>query len=929
MRKAVVTSLSLLVLAAVPVHAQFAFTPAPPTELYLAAPQRDAIVSAQMASASSPSGDEPAHLSAAPVMLGPVAQATGGLVITPFGDPSIPPPVVAMILQAVAIYQARFADPIAVNILFRYATTLPDGTPIPAGTLATSRATRYSGAWATYTGALIADAKSLNDAAARASLPVSPLAANVTVTSANGRALSFNTPPLLNANGSVAAGGLYDGIVTLNAAAPFQFTRPTNAQSYDALSTTEHEIDEILGLGSFVNTSSVDAFPEDAYSWSAAGVRNLTAIGKRYFSIDGGVTPIVDFNQNPTGDSGDWSNACPYVQNAFPCPGQYADITATSPEGIALDVIGYDLALPPAVATDAATVLTATNATLNGRAASNGYATDARFQYGITAAYEFSTGAVSIGSSASIIGLSSNLTGLACGTAYHFRVVATNQYGTTNGADATFVTVACPTLPPPTPLAPGTSVESNATSTSLTPTFTWSSVTGATRYGLTVRREPYGATDIVLQMTSLTGTSYVLPGGILQDGVKYRWTMTSFNSAGSESAVSAALYFRTPSTTVPPPATQGPGTATDTGFVVTGVTPTLTWTAVSGATRYGLYIWREPYAVANLVYQNVSLTETSFSLPNGALQIGVKYRWTMTAFSAAGIESPQSRALYFRTLPPPVGTPTGLRTSSTGTTVFLAWSAPTSGGAPTAYIIEAGSAPGLANLVNFSTGNTETTFSAAGVPFGAYYVRVKAMNAAGPGSASNESLLLVGTPPEPPQGLTTSMSGSTAFLAWAPPLGGSIVTNYVIEAGSAPGLSNLASFATGDTATAYVAGNVGPGVYYVRVRAANAVGLSAPSNETVLVVACAAPAAPSGLINTYNSFGTVAFSWLPSAGATTYIVEAGSAPGLADLANSDLGSAAPSFTTASVRAGTYFVRLRAQNSCGVSATSNEVTLVVP
>jgi hypothetical protein len=34
----------------------------------------------------------------------------------------------------------------------------------------------------------------------------------------------------------------------------------------------------------------------------------------------------------------------PYVQNAFSCVGQFADVTATSPEGINLDVIGYDLA---------------------------------------------------------------------------------------------------------------------------------------------------------------------------------------------------------------------------------------------------------------------------------------------------------------------------------------------------------------------------------------------------------------------------------------------------------------------------------------------------------------------------------------------------------------------------------------------------------
>jgi hypothetical protein len=38
--------------------------------------------------------------------------------------------------------------------------------------------------------------------------------------------------------------------------------------------------------------------------------------------------------------------ANPYVQNAFSCPGQMSDVSLTSPEGINLDVIGYDLASP-------------------------------------------------------------------------------------------------------------------------------------------------------------------------------------------------------------------------------------------------------------------------------------------------------------------------------------------------------------------------------------------------------------------------------------------------------------------------------------------------------------------------------------------------------------------------------------------------------
>ena len=273
---------------------------------------------------------------------------TVGLVIHPTFDSSItnsPNSAViqATINRAISIYETLFTDPITIEIRFRYATALPDGTPVTG--LSQSLTVVYGVGWDTWINALRGDATSSNDNIAIASLPATALFGGIVAASANGRALGQNTPPAMFADGTVGTGGPYDGIVTLNSASLLQFSRPTDANRFDAQRSIEQGIDAIMGL-----LYSVGGFmPNDLFSWSSPGQRNNDVVGTRYFSIDGGVTNIINFNQNPNGSFAGWlSEACPqahpYVQNAFPCAGQYSDISATSPEGINLDVIGYDSA---------------------------------------------------------------------------------------------------------------------------------------------------------------------------------------------------------------------------------------------------------------------------------------------------------------------------------------------------------------------------------------------------------------------------------------------------------------------------------------------------------------------------------------------------------------------------------------------------------
>lgn len=187
------------------------------------------------------------------------------------------------------------------------------------------------------------------------------------------------------------------------------------------------------------------------------------------------------------------------------------------------------------------------------------------------------------------------------------------------------------------------------------------------------------------------------------------------------------------------------------------------------------------------------------------------------------------------------GPPPNLTGSVNGSTVTLTWLVPTSSDPATSYVIEAGSSAGSANIAVFDTLSTATSFTANGVPAGTYYVRVRARNSAGTSSASNEVVLLVGgggctNAPGPPSGLTSSVSGSSVTLSWTGPVGGCAPTGYVLEAGSSTGSSNLANFNTGSTATTFSDGGVPNGTYLVRVRAANGIGHSDPSNEITVVV---------------------------------------------------------------------------------------------
>jgi hypothetical protein len=89
------------------------------------------------------------------------------------------------------------------------------------------------------------------------------------------------------------------------------------------------------------------------------------------------------------------------------------------------------------------------------------------------------------------------------------------------------------------------------------------------------------------------------------------------------------------------------------------------------------------------------------------------------------------------------------------------------------------------------------------------------------------------------------------------------------------------------------------------------------------------PPAPADVRVTSNSGGAVSLTWTPApVGRTSYVLEAGRTSGASDALAVDVG-AQTTYDSTHVKAGTYYIRVRGRNACGVSPPSAEIIVIVP
>lgn len=251
------------------------------------------------------------------------------------------------------------------------------------------------------------------------------------------------------------------------------------------------------------------------------------------------------------------------------------------------------------------------------------------------------------------------------------------------------------------------------------------------------------------------------------------------------------------------------------------------------------------------------------------------------------------------------------------------------------YLVEAGSGPGLTDIGSFPlSGPVGNWYNFLNVPNGTYYLRLRAVLFSQVSAPSNEVVVTVTGCPGPlaPPALEGNVYGQRVVLQWrfpAWPLG-CFASSLRLQAGSSPGAADVLDMNVPDWhITLRQFESVPFGTYYVRVLVDRYGVPSGPSNEVRLDVGCSAP--PQILNPRAEVLGNAArFFWGYSNSQTadfSLVLEAGSAPGGAEIAVVAVPFRALTGFNVQGMAGTYYTRLRATNACG-STVSPEVPVTL-
>jgi hypothetical protein len=243
---------------------------------------------------------------------------------------------------------------------------------------------------------------------------------------------------------------------------------------------------------------------------------------------------------------------------------------------------------------------------------------------------------------------------------------------------------------------------------------------------------------------------------------------------------------------------------------------------------------------------------------------------------------------------------------------------------PAGYVVYVGVRPHMYDEVH-DVGSSTSFKYRNGVPGQRYYFAVAAY-VTGPENAGPRSSTVSTIIPGAPTTIflqPARVEGSSVTLAWSH-LGSTPIGEYLLEAGSASGLSNLYTGSQGRVTS--MTATVAPAEYFVRLRGRTSTGRFILSNEVrfsaVADQCTAAPSTPVGVFGSVTA-GVAWLQWLPVPSATSYYLLVGSASGFSDVFRGSIGMG--SQIMARVGPGfEAYARVLAVNACGQSGPSNEV-----